>query len=65
MNGEKRNGWGVTEWIRLMVLVGLFALIAAGPPPGDGWSVAAAAAGEALVQLLAQSYTDRRHDDTR
>lgn len=59
MDGEKRNTWGLAEWIRLMVLVGLIALIAAGPASGDLWSVVAAAAGEILVQLLVHSNTGR------
>ncbi|MGR4880228.1 hypothetical protein ACIPUC_12425 [Streptomyces sp. LARHCF249] len=59
MGGEMRNGWGMAEWIRLVVLVGLIALITAGPAPGDLWSVAAGAAGELLVQVVARSRTGR------
>ncbi|MEU9148148.1 hypothetical protein [Streptomyces sp. NPDC048349] len=59
MGGEMRNGWGMAEWIRLMVLVGLIALITAGPASGDVWAVVAAAAGQALVQVLAPPLTAR------
>ncbi|MGP3683582.1 hypothetical protein ACTVZO_02540 [Streptomyces sp. IBSNAI002] len=59
MNGEKRNGWGTAEWIRLLVLVGLVALISAGPASGELWSVVAAAAGELVVQLLTRPREDR------
>lgn len=60
MGGEMRNGWGMAEWIRLMVLVGLVVLITAGPASGDLWSVAAGAAGELLVQVASHSSTGRR-----
>ncbi|MFD4247957.1 hypothetical protein ACFWP3_41240 [Streptomyces sp. NPDC058525] len=59
MNGEMRNGWGAAECIRLLVLVGLVALIAAGPAPGELWSVVAAAAGEVAAQLLTRPRTGR------